>query len=1172
MSAEAELSGAVSFSGRAPPSFEDRRSTLQTYLDHAPRLVRDDRAGFSADAHRVALAAFEASTTQSERSQALKLWAELCIWESDGLAEPERSQQLQQAVAKLEQATLADPSHVGARKALARALSKLAERDDHYTALYSDFERASVSAPHDWRVWHDWAQTLSEHAGHVDSSRARELLSEAAELLQRGSDTVEEPAARARLIDDRGATLRALAQRSSVPDGLAHLERSQLEFQHATEREPELEAAWKHWAESLLEQARLADVATRRAELEASALEVLWRGIQAMTDPHAGCRLALQRGQALFAIARLSQTAAESDAKLTLAIHEFERAAGHDPNEARAFCDGASALRARAELARPEWARARLREALELIQRGLRHAPDAAARAHLHREAAETFIALGHASRARERRRAFERATDAFEQAVDCCRDDIATLRAQAHWACERARHAEPERARELVMQAFDRLSNALLAVSGEAAAAELLHARGLVSLTAADLRTDAQRARQLDRATADFEHACGRDRTWAPAWCSWSRVFGDRARRASDDEAARELFARADEILDAAVQNVPLGEGTAELLRERADLFLAQAKLVLGDERSLCYERALACLEEATQLAADSGSAWQSWGRALAERARFDESVYAVDCFAKAAERYAHAAKVRPIAERGGLWIEYGRQLGAFARRVPEVADRLVNALAARFERLIGELPSRRAEFCLARGNLWAAAGHYAAAEADYTHGRDSEAPLREALYCQHQLSSLLEERGCARREWRRTRRAYTQYVRDHEPYLASEVFGYWGSLSYEQFGPNEQAEAQLVAAIDRGPQTASRFQMVRVELARERAESDPRALPAFEDGVRAAQREIETADLDPAERALELGKLALYAGDHAHALEQLDWAFTLDPWSAAATEMLGLALLDQGQFRPACDQLSIAYQLAPRDHAILPLWAAALARAGDVGRAEQQFQAALAAVPHDARVLLGWAEACVARASARDPEHLARAFDYAGAALAAAHAEKCRRLRAKQRARAHYLRGYARIKLAEREDRGLDSDAVRRAIGDFRAALRIDSRHYDARRALARLTAAGLARRTGLQSLQRAASGLIAVLALGVFAIAQLGYWPQAEPVLQFCAGTECSPPLLLRELNLASYSSITFGAFICIALAVVLPRWLRPKTAHIALEQKPIGPDGTRAVTPR
>jgi tetratricopeptide (TPR) repeat protein len=351
----------------------------------------------------------------------------------------------------------------------------------------------------------------------------------------------------------------------------------------------------------------------------------------------------------------------------------------------------------------------------------------------------------------------------------------------------------------------------------------------------------------------------------------------------------------------------------------------------------------------------------------------------------------------------------------------------------------------------------------------------------------------------------------------------------------------------------------------MLRVELARERAQIDPRAVAALGLRLEAARESLEQADIEPAERELQLGKLAFYRADYARARKHVETALSLDRWNAPACEMLGLLALEHGQYERACEFLSAAHELAPREFGTLPLLAATLARLGEFGDAELVFQQAVACAPYDARALLYWADACITRASTgNDAELLARAHEYASTAIDLTRRRKSR-LRASQLAQAHYTRGYAAIRSSERT---VDHDRWEQARDDFRAALGVDPQHHEARRALSRLAANGANRRL---TLQRAAASFIGLLAFGIFAIAQIGFWPRALPLIQLCAGTECTAPLSLRALSITGYATLTFGALAFIALAVALPHWLRPKPPSIPLERKPIEPEAMRAIVP-
>jgi tetratricopeptide (TPR) repeat protein len=242
------------------------------------------------------------------------------------------------------------------------------------------------------------------------------------------------------------------------------------------------------------------------------------------------------------------------------------------------------------------------------------------------------------------------------------------------------------------------------------------------------------------------------------------------------------------------------------------------------------------------------------------------------------------------------------------------------------------------------------------------------------------------------------------------------------------------------------------------------------------------------------------------------------------------------------------------------------LPLLAATLARLGEYAQSEQVFRQASAASPNDARVALAWADACLVRASTEDDiELFARAHEYATSAIDWTRQSKSRRLPAHLLAQAHYARGYAAIRLSER---AVDLERWQQARRDFRSALLRNPQHHEASRALARLAANGAITRL---TFRRAAASFLGVLALGIFAIAQIGFWPRAQPVIQLCAGRECTGAFSLRALTLMGYAMLTFGALAFIALAVALPHLLRPRPASVPLERRPVDLEAARGGVP-
>jgi tetratricopeptide (TPR) repeat protein len=369
-----------------------------------------------------------------------------------------------------------------------------------------------------------------------------------------------------------------------------------------------------------------------------------------------------------------------------------------------------------------------------------------------------------------------------------------------------------------------------------------------------------------------------------------------------------------------------------------------------------------------------------------------------------------------------------------------------------------------------------------------------------------------------------------------------------------------------QLSVAIAHRAPAAYRFRIAQVELARERAQTDPREMQTLAARIAAAREAIELADLDPAERELELGKLAAYESEAKTARKHFHSAASLDPWNAASCEWLAQLALEEGDLEHARELLSAAHELEPLNVEILPRLASILAQLGEHDAAEQLFQQAIAASPNDARVWLARADACLCRASTEhDLEYLARAYEHSTQAIELCRHGQLPRLSAHLLAQAHYARGYAVIRMSARS---VDLERWEQARRDFLCARRLDPQHHEASRALARIASYGRLRRL---TFRRVTASFLGALALGIFAVAQIGFWPRAQPVLQLCAGSECADPYLLRALTTTGYATLTFGALAFIALAVALPHWLQPKPSSIPLERRPVELEPTRSIVP-
>ncbi len=1043
-------------------SFESRRAAVEALLEEADGVEAFARAAFFARANAAARDAEGRARDGAERAAVLQLWGRLAAAES-------RSQQL------LEET------------------------------------RAQSLDPPASLAYVERADRLIEAATCVEAARARELLQEASALLQAGLTTALDSVAREQLHLAHGEVLSALAARSGKHEADGLYERAYAEY----ERAPGLERAWQCWYERLRVHARGVEPARSHA-LQVRALEVAWRGVQALSEqPKAACRLSVRRAQALLESARYG-SADSADARIEEALHELERAIELDPTAWQPYASTADAVRAQAALAPTDRARDLVDAALEVLARGLSAiGGDDWGRSELQQQRGGLLLD-----------RAFDEAQTELERATRSCPQNEKPWQSWARALGTRARAAEPSDARELVTRALDVLARGSQYARDDAAESALAETRGELTLLAAELEPGAGRAARFEEAIAAFQRAVDLDATNLSAWRQWAGSLSARARRASMPEQADALWTRADGVLDRALQRLPLGEASAALLHDRGDLFLAQAKGATGVARRDAFEKAVACFEEATQLAPSSGDAPWGWGRALAVRGLYDAGD-PVAFFGWALERYAQAAAALDRDRRGAAWCELASLLSPLARRDAVAAEPLVEAVLSELERAAADHPRGSASYQLARGALLRDAGREAAAEAAFEAGRSAGAPARSVLACQHALSAMLEECASprARPEWRRTERAFEDYA-ETDP----RATGDWGVLLYEVFGPTDEAEAKLREALEPRAEPTASVAIALAELERERAETDPTSHREFVDRARAAERFVRSLALDPVDREVELGLLAMRLSEYERADRHFARALELDGRNLRALEGAGISLWKQGKPEAARRHFENAQSVAPRDRAVSAKLGATLAACGDLMAAEARLRTLLESSPNDVDALRGLASVHLACAEAsRDPAVYTRALEAASAAISCARESTGRRLRARELARIYYARGYTGLALGQLEPAFLAVDREALARADFRIARKLDPTFDAARGALEKLRSTPRG-----SALPRLIAALVCVTALGLFGLAQLGFWVPAN--------------IGVRALPLAGYLALTFGALTFLAWGAYLPLRIR------------------------
>jgi tetratricopeptide (TPR) repeat protein len=281
---------------------------------------------------------------------------------------------------------------------------------------------------------------------------------------------------------------------------------------------------------------------------------------------------------------------------------------------------------------------------------------------------------------------------------------------------------------------------------------------------------------------------------------------------------------------------------------------------------------------------------------------------------------------------------------------------------------------------------------------------------------------------------------------------------------------------------------------------------------IPAVHWRMRDCARQVESA-LDARSKIENLNGLLMQRGEALLAIDELPAAEEVFKnvlerlhTSARAHAQLGEIYLRTGRFEHAVASFSAALRIDPEDLEVRTSLARALLRADKLDQAETDYRRVWAAARRWPPALLGLGEVLLARAertvggseapSSMREEYYARAIDLFTEALRYTNPDDCPKgFGAADRASLRYLRGYARVRLAESGGVAWQRARVRLALDDFEASSRIDPESQRGARALERLREGRGALGSG-SFVERTVGALVALLAVVVFGIAQANF----------------------------------------------------------------------------
>jgi tetratricopeptide (TPR) repeat protein len=255
-----------------------------------------------------------------------------------------------------------------------------------------------------------------------------------------------------------------------------------------------------------------------------------------------------------------------------------------------------------------------------------------------------------------------------------------------------------------------------------------------------------------------------------------------------------------------------------------------------------------------------------------------------------------------------------------------------------------------------------------------------------------------------------------------------------------------------------------------------------------------------------------MSLADLYLESDDLDKAEDVVNQALALQPpvsrrHRAQALGRLGVIYSRQEKYRKAVEQFENAHRLNPEDLKLKTNLAEAYLKQKRADRAEAVYQEVLSLASGNIEALLGMAQVSVAAAEAGNGERFQEAERHLTAALTNSNEHSGSKiLESKERADAHYLLGYVRLKQYEMDSAGVGTRLLSLARKAFADACESNPDLSKAQVAFKKLKVyQGRQRRSGLVEILGPL--IVCVFAVAVFVMTQVSYyrpqWIHLEPM---------------------------------------------------------------------
>ena len=338
---------------------------------------------------------------------------------------------------------------------------------------------------------------------------------------------------------------------------------------------------------------------------------------------------------------------------------------------------------------------------------------------------------------------------------------------------------------------------------------------------------------------------------------------------------------------------------------------------------------------------------------------------------------------------------------------------------------------------------------------------------------------------------------------------------------------------------------------------------------------GVEAARKAISLLEKEingePTIRTqLKLGEMFIYLEDYSKAEDllnkALDQAQKKDRKSAKIYTELGILRVRQGEGDQAVNYFEQALRLQPRNFTIASNLAESYLRQSALDKAECEYQKILKIAPEHVESNIGLAEVYIQRGEdSQDRTFYDQAIHHLKQAIAISYnREGSKVLNSQEMAEVLYMKGYARSKLLGISGPTEKIELLRcgSLLTDFEQCLS----HSSENRAIyhkAKIARDKIRSRLNPFSDQGLAVGVgrmvIVALAFMILTVAQVSFF--GKPEINGSVKSVKLNWIELKSIELAEYSTVTFGALAFITIGLYLPQILKLRVGAIELEKSSI-----------